>query len=345
MFKFEHILYLYGLLAIPLFLVLFIGQLISRKRRLKKVGNFQLVNQLVPNSSKTKRILKFCLFSLAFASVVLALCNLQTGSKMKEVKREGADIIVCLDVSRSMLTQDLTPNRLERAKIALEKMIDRLEGDRLGLVIFAGEAYVQVPITTDYTAAKLFMSSISTEIVPVQGTNLAAALRKGIESFADDKGKNRAIVLITDGENHEEEALEAADEAAKAGIMINTIGIGSVKGSPIPNFVNGRLAGYKLDKQGATIISKLNVDLLKEIAAKGNGAFVQASNTDIGLNAVLDKINELDKKQFESKMYTDYEDQFQWFVALALLLLVIEFIISERISNWYKKLNLFGNAS
>jgi Ca-activated chloride channel homolog len=345
MFKFEHIIYFYGLLAIPVFLGLFIWQLVSRKRMLKRVGDFNLVNQLVPDSSKTKRIIKFSLFSLAFIALVFGICNLQTGSKMKEVKREGADIVVCLDVSRSMLTQDLSPNRLERAKIALEKMIDRLEGDRLGLVIFAGEAYVQIPITTDYTAAKLFMSSINTEIVPVQGTNLAAALRKGIESFAEDKGKNRAIVLITDGENHEEEALEAADEAAKAGIMINTIGIGSVNGNPIPNFINGRLSGYKTDKDGKTIISKLNVELLKQIAAKGNGAFVQASNADIGLNAVLDKIGELDKKQLESKMYTDYEDQFQWFIALAILFLIIEFLISERISNWYKKLNLFGNAS
>lgn len=342
MFKFEHHIYFYAFTAIPLMVLLVMIYFISRRRKLARLGDHELVKQLIPYSAKRKRTLKVIIFLLAFSSLILAICNLQTGSKLTEVKREGADIIVCIDVSNSMLAQDLQPNRLTRAKYALEKMIDALEGDRLGLVIFAGEAYVQLPITTDYNAAKLFLESINTGMVPVQGTNLEAAINKAAESFGSDVGKNRAIILITDGENHESEAIEAAEEWSKKGIMISTIGIGSPNGVPIPIMENGVIKGYKKDQDGQTIVTKLNSDLLKTIAAKGNGVYVQASQADVGLGAVLGKINELDKAQIESKMYTDYEDQFQWFLGLALVLFFVEFMISERVSEWYKKLNLFN---
>jgi Ca-activated chloride channel family protein len=325
-------------------LILVVWYFISRKQKLKKLGDANLISQLLPYSSKRKRIIKVILFLLGFSSLIIALCNLQTGSKLTEVKREGADIIVCIDVSNSMLAQDLSPDRLTRAKYALEKMIDGLEGDRLGLVIFAGEAYVQLPITTDYSAAKLFLSSIGPGMVPVQGTNVSDAIKKASESFSNDEGKNRAIILITDGENHDSEAIQAAEEAGKNGIMINTIGIGSENGVPIPLIENGVVKGYRKDKQGQTVITKLNTNLLKTIASKANGVFVQASQADIGLGAVLDKIGELDKAQLENKMYTDYEDQFQWFLGLSLVLFFIEFLISERVSEWFKKINLFGNA-
>lgn len=342
MFKFEHTIYFYGLLAIPIMLLLVIWYFISRKNKLKKLGDANLISSLIPYSSKRKRIVKVILFMLGFSSLIIAICNLQTGSKLTEVKREGADIIVCLDVSNSMLAQDLSPNRLTRAKYALEKMIDNLQGDRLGLIIFAGEAYVQLPITTDYSAAKLFLESIGPDMVPVQGTNIEAAIEKASESFSNDEGKNRAIILITDGENHSSEAVAAAEKAGKSGIMINTIGIGSEKGVPIPLIENGVIKGYRKDKDGQTVITKLNSDVLKIIAGKANGVYVQASQADIGLNAVLDKIGELDKAQLENKMYTDYEDQFQWFLGLALIFLFIEFLISERVSEWFKKINLFS---
>jgi len=344
MFKFEHTIYFYAFSALPVMLILVLWYFISRKQKLKKLGDANLISQLLPYSSKRKRIIKFILFMLGFSSLIIALCNLQTGSKLTEVKREGADIIVCIDVSNSMLAQDLSPDRLTRAKYALEKMIDGLEGDRLGLVIFAGEAYVQLPITTDYSAAKLFLSSIGPGMVPVQGTNVSDAIKKASESFSNDEGKNRAIILITDGENHDSEAIQAAEEAGKNGIMINTIGIGSENGVPIPLIENGVVKGYRKDKQGQTVITKLNTNLLKTIASKANGVFVQASQADIGLGAVLDKIGELDKVQLENKMYTDYEDQFQWFLGLSLVLFFIEFLISERVSEWFKKINLFGNA-
>jgi len=344
MFKFEHTIYFYAFSALPVMLILVLWYFISRKQKLKKLGDANLISQLLPYSSKRKRIIKVILFMLGFSSLIIALCNLQTGSKLTEVKREGADIIVCIDVSNSMLAQDLSPDRLTRAKYALEKMIDGLEGDRLGLVIFAGEAYVQLPITTDYSAAKLFLSSIGPGMVPVQGTNVSDAIKKASESFSNDEGKNRAIILITDGENHDSEAIQAAEEAGKNGIMINTIGIGSENGVPIPLIENGVVKGYRKDKQGQTVITKLNTNLLKTIASKANGVFVQASQADIGLGAVLDKIGELDKAQLENKMYTDYEDQFQWFLGLSLVLFFIEFLISERVSEWFKKINLFGNA-
>ncbi len=345
MFKFEHIIYFYGLLAIPIMLLLVIWYFVSRKNKLKKLGDASLISSLIPYSSKRKRIVKVVLFILGFSSLIVAICNLQTGSKLTEVKREGADIIVCLDVSNSMLAQDLSPNRLTRAKYALEKMIDNLQGDRLGLIIFAGEAYVQLPITTDYSAAKLFLESIGPGMVPVQGTNIEAAIEKAGESFSNDEGKNRAIILITDGENHSSEAIAAAEKSGKSGIMINTIGIGSEKGVPIPLIENGVIKGYRKDRDGQTVITKLNSDVLKIIAGKANGVYVQASQADIGLNAVLDKIGELDKAQLENKMYTDYEDQFQWFLGLALIFLFIEFLISERVSEWFKKINLFSVRS
>jgi len=344
MFKFEHTIYFYAFAALPVMLILVIWYFISRRKKLKRLGESNLISALVPYSSRRKRIIKTILFMLGFSSLVIALCNLQTGSKLTEVKREGADIIVCIDVSNSMMAQDLSPDRLTRAKYALEKMIDGLEGDRLGLVIFAGEAYVQLPITTDYSAAKLFLESIGPGMVPVQGTNVSDAIIKASESFSSDEGKNRAIILITDGENHDSEALKAAEDANKKGIMISTIGIGSEKGVPIPLIENGVVKGYRKDKDGQTVITKLNVNLLKSIASKANGVFVQASQADVGLGAVLDKIGELDKAQIENKMYTDYEDQFQWFLGLALILFFIEFLISERVSEWFKKINLFGNA-
>jgi Ca-activated chloride channel homolog len=345
MFKFEHPIYFYALLAIPLMVLLVFTYFIQRKNKIARIGDPTLVKKLFPYSSRTKKTIKITLFLFGFTSLVFALCNLQTGSKLTEVKRDGADIIVCLDVSNSMLAQDLQPNRLTRAKYALEKMIDALEGDRLGLIIFAGEAYVQLPITTDYAAAKLFLESIGPGMVPVQGTNLEAAILKASESFSEDAAKNKAIIIITDGENHDSEAVKAAENCGKKGIMINTIGIGSIKGVPIPLIENGIIKGYRKDKEGQTVITKLNDDLLKTLAGKANGVYVQATQADIGLNAVLNKINELDKAEIESKMYTDYEDQFQWFIGLALIFFFVEFLISERVSEWYKKLNLFKDAA
>lgn len=347
MFRFENQIFFYAFALIPVCILIYIWYVYRTKQKLKKLGDLVLVKQLVPESSKAKRSFKFIVFLLGLSFLILGICNLQTGSKMQEVKREGADIMVCLDVSNSMLAQDLSPNRLDRAKLALESMIDKLQGDRLGIIVFAGEAYVQLPITTDYSSAKLFLESINTRMVPVQGTNIADAINKAAESFGKDEGKNKAIVVITDGENNEE-ANESAEDAAKAAadknIVIHTIGVGSEGGVPIPNVIDGVVSGYKKDNEGNTVVTKLDPKILQDIAGATNGVYVQASSSDLGLDAVMAKIAELDKKQMESKMYTDYEDQFQWFLGAALLFLVMEALISERVSKLWKKLNLFKDA-
>lgn len=347
MFKFENHIFFYAFLVIPVCISIYIWHGYKTKKNIKALGDKHLIHQLIPNVSPAKKISKFILYLIGFSSLIVGLCNLQTGSKMQDVKREGADIMVCLDVSNSMLAQDLSPNRLERAKLAIENMVDKLQGDRLGIVIFAGEAYVQLPITTDYSSAKLFLESINTKIVPVQGTNIADAIHKAVESFGKDEGKNKAIVVITDGENNEEansSAIDAAEDAAQKNIVIHTIGVGSEKGVPIPHLVDGIVSGFKKDNEGSTIVTKLDPKILQSISGATNGVYVQASSSDMGLDAILAKIAELDKKQVESKMYTDYEDQFQWFLGLALLLLVIEFLISERTSKIWEKLNIFNHA-
>lgn len=348
MFKFENQIFFYAFAIIPVCIVIYIWYVYSSKKNLKKLGELSLIGQLVPEVSRAKKTTKFILFLIAFSFLILGICNLQTGSKIQDVKREGADIMVCLDVSNSMMAQDLSPNRLDRAKIAIENMINKLKGDRLGIIVFAGEAYVQLPITTDYSSAKLFLESINNKIVPVQGTNIADAINLSVESFGKDEGKNKAIVIITDGENNEEakeSAVDAAEEASKKNIVIHTIGVGSESGVPIPNVIDGVVSGYKKDNAGNTIVTKLDPKILQDIAGETNGVYVQASNSDIGLDVILNKIDELDKKQLESKMYTDYEDQFQWFLGAALLFLVLEALVSERISKLWKKLNLFNNTN
>lgn len=344
MLRFEHMEYLAALGLLPVFGIIFILVMIRKKKRLEKLGEFKLVLEMAPYVSLARQIVKFSLYLAALLFIILGLANLQSGSRLQEVKRTGADIMLCLDVSNSMLAEDLKPNRLERAKQAIEKMIDRLEGDRIGMIVFAGDAYVQLPITTDYGAAKLFLSSIAPNMVPKQGTAIGAAIQKAMDSFGKDEGKNKAIIIITDGENHEDDAVKLAEEAAKNDISIHTIGIGSEAGVPIPVYQNGVPAGYKKDREGNTVITKLNDKLLQEIAGEANGVYVKASNADVGLNAVLDKIAELDKKEIESKRYTDYEDQFQWFFAAALIFLVVEFCINERQSDWLRKLNQFGRS-
>lgn len=346
MFKFENPIFFYAFILIPVFILIYWFVLYQRKKNLKKFGDSQLVKQLMPNVSSAKKTTKFILFLISFSFLILGICNLQSGSKLKDVKREGSDLMICLDISNSMLAQDLSPNRLDRAKLALESMINKLQGDRLGIVVFAGEAYVQLPITTDYSSAKLFLESISPRIISTQGTNIASAINKAVESFGKDEGKNKAIIVITDGENNEEaneSAIDAAEEASKKNIVIHTIGIGTEEGVPIPNVVDGIVTGYKKDKDGNTVVTKLDAKILKDIAAATNGVYVQSSKTDVGLDAILSKIDELDKKQLESKVFADYEDQFQWFLGAALLFLIIESFISERVSKLWKKINLFNN--
>ena len=343
MYQLEHKFYLYALGLIPLFILIYLLVNIWRKRALKNYGDMSVIQQLFADVSKAKRFWKFVLFTTAFTFLIIGIVNPQVGTKLEEVKRKGADLMICLDISNSMKAEDLQPNRLEKAKQAISKLLDKLEGDRIGIVVFAGQAYVQLPITTDYSAAKLFLESINTDLIPTQGTDIGGAIDLAVESFGKDVGKNKAIVIITDGEDHEEGAVKAAAAAAEKGIVIHTIGMGSVEGAPIPVYKGTVREGFRKDKEGNTIVTKLNEQALQEISAAANGIFVRASNSDAGLNNVLEAVNKLEKKQFDSKMYSDYEDRFQWFISAALLLLIIETFLSERKSKLYQRLNLFGN--
>lgn len=342
MHQLENKYYLLALGLIPVFLVIYLLMRRWRKKTLKNYGDLKVISQLFPDVSIYKKNLKFIFFSIAFLFLVIGIVNPQIGTKLEEVKRKGADIMICLDVSNSMKAEDLTPNRLERSKLAISKLVDKLDGDRIGIIVFGGEAYVQLPITSDYSAAKLFMESINTNMIPTQGTDIGKAIDMAVESFGKDEGKNKAIIIITDGENHEEDAVRAATEAGEKNIAIHTIGMGSENGAPIPVYKGNVQEGFKKDKDGNTIITKLNDQALKEIADAGNGIYVRATNSDAGLNNVLDELDKLEKKQFESKMFSDYEDRFQWFIAIAFILFLTEIFITERKSKIYKKLNLFG---
>jgi Ca-activated chloride channel family protein len=333
---------IYLFVTAPLLVVLFGLYVRWKKKSLKLFGSSEIITQLFPEVSSTRPTLKFWIRWVAFVLLIIGLCGPLIGSKLEEVKRKGSDIIICLDVSNSMLAEDLMPNRLERAKQAISRLIDKLEGDRIGLVVFAGDAYTQLPITTDYAAAKLFLSQITTDIVPKQGTAIGAAIDLASTSFTDTIKKNSAIIIITDGENHEDDAIESAKEANSQGIKVYTIGMGSEQGTPIPIYNNGAKVGYRQDHGGQTIMTKLNTLTLEDIAEAGKGKFIHATNSDDGLSIILKELNTLDKKEFKAKMYTDYENQYQFFIAIALFLLIIDFIIGENKSKVIAKWNLFG---
>lgn len=342
MFRFEHIEYLYALLLIPFFSALFILYHIWKARAVRRFGDQEVVRQLMPLASSRKSVLKFLVLMLAIAALILGLANPQVGSKMEKVQRKGADLMIALDVSNSMLAQDIRPDRITRAVQGITKLIDRLEGDRVGIVVFAGKAYVQLPITTDYAAAKLFLSTISTKMVPSQGTAIGDAIDLSAQSFKQDD-RSKAIIIITDGENHEGDVLASARKAAEAGIKIFTIGMGSPDGTPIPVYDDfGRQTGYKTDRNGQTIISRLDETTLQQIASAGNGIYLRASTGQDGLGRILDEINALEKKEIETRMFSEYDSRFQYFLAICIFLLLVEFLIPERKSRWADKIKLFN---
>jgi Ca-activated chloride channel family protein len=341
MIKLDNPYLLWLLLLLPLMVVLYyINRRWQQKARKTYAGSEHL-DHIIPRISKRKPIIKFGLYGFAYFLLIIGIANPQMGTKLEEVKREGVDIVIALDVSNSMMAEDYKPNRLERAKRAIEKLVDNLKSDRIGIIVFAGEAYIQLPLTSDYSAAKLFTTNISTEIVPTQGTAIGKAIEKCVSSLSHDKTKNRAIIIISDGENHEDDAAKAAEEAFDQGIIVHAIGMGSVQGSPIPIYKGRNQVGYRSDKSGNTVVSRLDENKLKEITSEGNGVYVRATNTSTGLSSIFNEINKMEKKEYETKQYTDFEDRFQPFLALTLIILLIEFLISERKSKWVEKVNLF----
>jgi Ca-activated chloride channel homolog len=343
MFRFEHSFYLYFLLVIPFLILLYIIIINKRKKSLNQFGDIRVISQLMPTVSNIRSVFKFSLLMLALTFLIIAMANPQIGSKVEKVKRSGVDLVIALDVSNSMLAEDIKPNRLERAKQAIMKLIDKLEEDRIGVIVFAGKAYTQLPITSDYGAAKLFVSTVNTSMIPTQGTSIGAAIELADKSFDFTKaGKNKAIIIITDGENHEDDAVAAAKNEANKGVFVHTLGMGLPDGAPIPIYEDGKLTGYKKDKEEKTVITKLNEPMLQQIAAAGNGIYVRANNTEVGLNVIMKEIAKMEKKDFDSKLFSNYQDHFYYFLELALLLLIIELLLYEKKSKFTSKLNLFG---
>ena len=317
--------YLLLLLIVPLLFVAYALYLRARRRRIARLGDPALVASLMPEASTGKGWLKITLLALAWFFFVLGLSRPQLGARLKEHQSQGVEVVIALDVSNSMLAEDYSPNRLERAKLAISRLVDRLQGDRIGLVIFAGEAFVQLPITADYVSAKVFLKTVDTESVPIQGTALAEALMASARSFSTQSERSRAIILITDGEDHEGEAVEAAKAIAEQGIRIYCIGVGSPQGKPIPK--NGSLMK---DRQGDIVVTRLDEDILQEIAGAGNGKYVRAGNAEFGLNPIIEDIRTLDKEQFNSVVFEDFDEQYMYFFGIALFFLILELLVPER---------------
>ncbi len=338
MFRFGHPEYLYLLLLIPALAFIQLLFLIQKKKALKRFGTPNLVEHLMPDVSKFRPVIKFYLLLMALMALIFTLAAPQFGTRLQTIQRQGIELIVALDVSNSMNAQDIEPSRLERAKQAISRLTDRLVNDRLGLIVFAGQAYTQLPITSDYASAKMFLSNINTEIVPTQGTAIGAAINLAVQSFSQQEDVNRAIIVITDGENHEDDAMGAAQQAAELGIKIYTVGMGSPRGGPIPT---GGSGNFLRDREGNVVITRLDENMLQQIATAGDGEYISANNIRAGINNLMSELSDLEKSEFESKVYTDFEDQFQYIALIALLLLLIDFVILERKNKFLKKIDLF----
>ena len=325
MLMFADYKFLYLLLLIPLVLVGYGVLRYLRSRRVKAMGDPALVEALMPSRSRSKRWVRISIWCLAFAFFAIGLARPRTGAKLSEHTTKGAEIIVALDVSNSMLAQDYSPNRLERAKLAISRLTDRLQDDRIGLVIFAGTSFVQLPVTTDYVSAKMFLSSIDTGSIPIQGTAIGDAINLSIKSFSAQSEKSRVIIVISDGENHEDDPVAAAKQAAELGIKVYTIGVGSAEGQPIP--VEG---GLLRDKDGEIVVTKLDEETLRRVASAGGGAYIHAGGEEFGLTPIIDDIRRMEDEEFGSVVFEEYDEQYMYFFGVSLLLFVIEMLIGAR---------------
>jgi Ca-activated chloride channel family protein len=328
-FGYPYLFYLYWI--IPLLIGFFIWSYYQKRRLLYRIGDEELVQQLILSSSRRKQNWKIAIVVISIIILIFALADPQIGTKLEEVKRSGVDIFVALDVSKSMLAEDVAPNRLEKAKHEVSTFIDRLQGDRIGLICFSGIAFVQCPLTLDYSAAKLFLNDIDTDIIPQPGTAIGNAIDLAQQSFVHKELKHKVLILITDGEDHEGDPVEVAKEAKKEGIIIYTIGIGSQQGAPIPEFNRyGNRVGYKKDRDGQVVTSRLDVLTLEKIAFETGGKYYISSSGESELNKIYQEISDMEEKELSSRQFTQFEDRFQIFLFITLLLLIFETLLSER---------------
>jgi len=344
MYQLEKPIFFYLLFAIAGLMVLFLLVLLWKKHTQKKFANTKALKSLSPDKSKFKPWLKVIVLSLAIASLSLALVNPKIGTKIETVTRAGVDVVFALDVSKSMLAEDIAPNRIEKSKQLITQIINSLGGDRVGIIGYAGSAFPQVPITTDFSTTKLFLNSMNTDMVSSQGTAITEAIKMAETYYNDEDQVNKVLFIISDGEDHEGNISAIVNEAANSGIKIFTIGVGKVEGAPIPIKRNGILQHYKRDEKNEQVITRLNTETLTQIANGANGKYIDGSNTKEVIEEVTSILNGMNKKDFESSQFTDFKDRFQWFLGLALLLLVLDMLLLERKTAWIKKLNLFNES-
>lgn len=337
MFRFANPYILYLLLIIPAAIVLFIFAQMRRRRRLERFASSSLLAQLTPSASPARLRTKFVLYSLALAFLILAAARPQVGSKLREEHQKGIEMMLVVDVSNSMLAEDFEPNRLDRTKFAIDRVVESMKQDRIGVVAFAGEAQVQLPITSDYRMARAFARKLSPQMVRTQGTDLGAAIKLATMSFSSQSEGSRVMILITDGENHESDALEAAQAAAEKGIAIYTIGIGTPEGAPV--MIGGE---YLTDENDDMVVSKLDEKMLQEIASTTGGAYVRATKQSIGLKEIVDRLKELDESDLATTRFEAFDEQFQYPLVVALLLLLIEWLILDRRNPLLARFNIFG---
>jgi len=341
MIQFEHIGFFWAYLLLLFFILIYWLFKGWKRRAVKRFGDRSLMEHLIRHQSDTRPALRFLLLLFALFFLITGIIDPKVGTKVETVKRKGIDLYIALDVSNSMLAEDIQPNRLSRAKMAISNLIDKLDGDRIGLIVFAGRAYKLLPLTTDYSAAKLFLSSVDTKIVPVQGTAIGSAINLATASFEKDK-HNKAIIIITDGGNHQGNPFLAAKMAAEKGIKVFTIGMGLPEGAPIPVYDAQGNRSFLKDKQGKVVITKLNEQMLQEIANAGNGTYARANNASVGLTKILKNINHIQKQELATKQFTDYAHHFQLFLAIAIFFLLLELLLIERKSKWAEKIDFFG---
>ena len=342
MYQLEEPKYFYLFIAIAILIVMYILVAIWKRHKQRKFADLVLLDKLSPEKSKFKPVLKIVVIAIGLSFLIIAMVNPKMGTQLKTIKRQGVDIVFALDVSKSMLAEDIAPNRLEKAKQIITKIVDKLGSDRVGIIIYAGSAYPLLPITTDHASAKMFLQNAYPDMVSSQGTAINEALKLAKNYFDDDTQTNRFLFIISDGEDHEKNSGAVAKEILNEGIITYTIGIGTNKGGPIPIKRNGKLLGYKKDKEGEVVITKLDVKTLKEIAQNGKGKYIYGNNTAKTIDVVEELLLKADKKEFETKQYSDYKDQFQWFIGLGLLFLVLDIFLLNKKTKWIQRLNLFN---
>ncbi|EDP96692.1 VWA domain-containing protein [Kordia algicida OT-1] len=334
--------YFYLLIIIPVVVLVFILLQLWKRSAQRKFANKQLLQRLSPEKSIFKPILKLTIWCLAIASLVVALVNPKIGTKLETVKREGVDIVFAVDVSKSMLAEDISPSRLDKSKRIVSEIINNLGSDRIGIIAYAGRAVPQLPITTDFSAAKMFLNNLNTNMLSSQGTAIDDAIRLAKTYYDDVEQTNRVLVIISDGEDHTGGAGQLAEEATKEGIKTYTIGVGTTKGGPIPIKRRGITESFKRDLQGEVVITKLNEKTLKDIAAEGNGEYIDGTVTEEAVAFIKNRLSTMNKTEFEAKKFSEYQDQFQWFLGLGIFLLLLDVFLLERKTAWLQKLNLFN---